>query len=259
MHHLALKALAAQDDDCYRLFIDWLPFETSQGRQTARTLREQGGVLRYVDDVAQYHQMEKVAAAQGFTLVNAGYVYEAELLARIPEVYPDVELQRMEPEALLLDFEELSADEQESMQELMDAAADVLRPWRCQPEGASSSRRTCRRCTAPGPTPRFLRSLEQSKETADPLFQGVLGSLQSRHVKSPTTRLVLNYQNPLVRRLAGVKARSILDSAIQVLYVQGLLLAHQPLTSRELGILSQGMIGLLDSVIDFCPPSGGPQ
>ena len=65
-----------------------------------RSLREQSKVIRYVDDVAQYHQMEKVAAAQGFMLVNAGYVYESELLSRVPEVYSDVQLEQMDPASL---------------------------------------------------------------------------------------------------------------------------------------------------------------
>src|SRR5262249_36514458 len=119
VHHLALKALAAQDDDCYRLFIDWLPFETTQGRQNVRALREQSRVLRYTDDITQYHQMEKVAAAQGFTLVNAGYVYEAELLARLPEVDSDLDVQRIEPTALTQDFEELELDEQDQVHNLL--------------------------------------------------------------------------------------------------------------------------------------------
>src|SRR5262249_37665323 len=34
LHYLSIKALAVQDDDFYRLFIDWLPFETSLGEMT---------------------------------------------------------------------------------------------------------------------------------------------------------------------------------------------------------------------------------
>ncbi|MHC5540002.1 HSP90 family protein, partial [Singulisphaera rosea] len=126
VHHLALKALAAQDDECYRLFIDWLPFETTQGRQTIGALRQQGGLLRYVDDVTQYHQMEKVAAAQGSLLINAGYVYEADLLARLPELDADVDIRRVEPTDLAQDFEELEPDEEDQVHALLVAATDEL-------------------------------------------------------------------------------------------------------------------------------------
>jgi len=255
VHHLALKALAAQDDECYRLFIDWLPFETTQGRQTVRSLREHSKVLRYVDDVAMYHQMEKVAAAQGFTLVNAGYVYESELLSRLPDVYPDIELQPLDPLALTQDFEELDLDEQDRIHDLQEAAREVLVPFRCQPEVRKFKPTDLPALFSAGADARFFRSLEESKETADPLFQGVLGSLESGRGKAPRTELVFNFLNPLIQRLTKVKTGSVLRRAVQVLYVQGLLLAHQPLTSRELGLLTQGLTGLLDALVS--PPQLG--
>lgn len=248
VHHLALKALATQDEECYRLFIDWLPFETTHGRQTVRDLRGQGKPVRYVDDVTQFHQMEKVATARDFTLVNAGYVYEAELLSRLPEVYPDVDLEKLDPAALTRELEELAPDEQDRVHGLLAAATEVLLPFRCRPEARKFQPADLPALFSAGADARFLRSLEQSKETADPLFQGVLSSLESGRGAAPRTELVFNYHNPLVRRLTGVTSRSVLCRAVEVLYVQGLLLAHQPLTSRELGVLSRGLSGLLDAV-----------
>lgn len=248
VHHLALKALAAQDDDCYRLFIDWLPFETTRGRQTVRSLREQTSSLRYVADVAQYHQMEKVAAAQGITLVNAGYVYESDLLSRLPEVYPDIQLEPMDATSLAQDFDELSAEEQDQVHALLAAATDVLRPFHCQPEARKFQPTDLPALFSAGEEARFLRSVEQSKETADALFQGVLESLEAGRGKAPRTELVFNFHNPLVQRLAKLKSRAVLARAVEVVYVQGLLLAHQPLTSRELNLLSRGLGGLLDAL-----------
>ncbi|MBI3410377.1 MAG: HSP90 family protein [Planctomycetes bacterium] len=249
VHHLALKALAAQDEECYRLFIDWLPFETTQGRQTVRSLREPSKVVRYVDDVAQYHQMEKVAAAQGFTLVNAGYVYEAELLSRLPEIYPDMEVLQIDSAALAQDFDELALDEQDRIHDFLEAATDALRAFKCRPEVRKFKPADLPALFSAGADARFFRSLEQSKETADPLFQGVLGSLEAGRGNAPQTELIFNFDNPLIQRLTKMRPTSIVRRAIEVLYVQGLLLAHQPLTARELGILSQGLAGLLDPLI----------
>jgi molecular chaperone HtpG len=256
VHHLALKALAATDDDCYRLFVDWLPFETTQGRQTIRELREQGGDIRYVDDITQYHQMEKLAMAKGFTLVNAGYVYDTDLLARLPEVYPDVELQKLDLASLTQKFEELELDEQDEVHGLIEAAAEALRPFRCRPDVRKFDPTDLPALYSAGQDARFFRSLEQSKETADALFQGVLGSLESMRGAPSQTELVFNYRNALIQKLAKVKSRQVLLRAAQVLYVQGLLLAQQPLSSKELGVLTQGLGGLLDAVISSTPSAG---
>ena len=249
VHHLALKALAARDDECYRIFIDWLPFETTRGRQTVRALREQGGPLSFVDDIGQYRQMEKIASAQGLTLINAGYVYDPELLAKLPEVYPDVELRPLDAAAMTHDFEELGPEDHDAAEALLDVAIPTLRPFACQPEARKFQPTELPALFAAGSDARFVRSLEQSKETADPLFQGVLESLQSRPGIRPTTALVLNFRNPMIRRLASVTSRSVLEKAVQVLYVQGLLLAQEPLSTRELGLLSQGLTGLIESAI----------
>jgi molecular chaperone HtpG len=246
VHHLALKALAAQDDDCYRLFIDWLPFETTRGRQTLRSLREQNDVIRYVDDVAQFHQIEKVAAAQGFTLVNAGYVYEADLLARLPEICPEVKLQPIDSATLSRDFEELELAEQDQVHGFLQVAARVLGPFRCQAEVRKFQPAALPALFSTSAEARFFRSLEQSKETADPLFRGVLESLETGRGRAPHADLIFNYHNALIQKLSRLKTRKALIPAIEVLYVQALLLAHQPLTLRELGIFNKGLTGLID-------------
>ncbi|WP_337177516.1 HSP90 family protein [Paludisphaera sp.] len=254
IHHLAIKALAAQDDECFRLFVDWLPFETTRGRLTARELCEAEPVIRYVDDVSTYHQLAKVATSQGITLVNAGYVYEPELLARLPEVRPDVATRRVEPEDVAREFDELDLAEQEGFHALLDAATEALRPFRCRPEARKFRPADMPALYQAGTDARFIRSLEQSRETADPLFQGVLESLATGRGPTPHTTLLLNASNPMIRRLATIRDRQALARAVEVLYVQGLMLAHQPLSSGELGLLSRGLAGLLDLLAERQEP-----
>lgn len=248
VHHLAIKALAVEDDECFRTFIDWLPFETTQGRQTVGQLRTQEGKLRYVREVGQFHQISRVAAAQGMTLVNAGYVYEADLLARLPEFFPDLEVEVVDPAALAQDFEELSSSEQDDVQALLSTATRVLRPFRCTPDVRRFKPAEVAAVFAAGAEARFHRSLEQAQETADPLFAGVLRSLESRSHGAQAS-LCLNFNNPLIQELAHRSSTRALPHCIEILYVQALLMAQQPLTSKELGLLSRGMTGLLEAAV----------
>ena len=41
--------------------------------------------------------------------------------------------------------------------------------------------------------------------------------------------------------------RAALARAIQMLYVQSLLLGHHPLSAREMALLNDGLLGLIDS------------
>jgi molecular chaperone HtpG len=249
VHHLALKALAVQDDECFRMFAEWLPFETSQGRLTIGALRESGDVIRYVDDVGQFHQMSKLAAAQGFTLVNAGYVYESELLSRLPEIDPDIRVERTEPSSMAQDFEELSLAEQDQSHDLLAAAADVLKPFRSVADVRKYLPDDVPVLFVLGNEGRFFRSLEQAKEVADPLFAGVLGNIGAGRGGDSNAQVVFNYSNSLIRDLTQVKDRNVLKRSVEVLYVQSLLLAQQPLTTKELSLMNQGLAGMVAAIV----------
>ena len=131
----------------------------------------------------------------------------------------------------------------------------MLNAFRCRPEVRKFKPVDLPALFSAGADARFFRSLDQSKETADPLFHGVLGSLESGRGQAPHTALVFNFHNPLIQRLTKLKTRSALVRAVQVLYVQGLLLAHQPLTLRELGVLTDGLAGLLDALVAPSDPA----
>lgn len=249
VHHLALKSLAAQDEQCYQMFIDWLPFETSHGRMTAKELSEQKGTIYFVDEVPAFYQNEKIASAQGFLLVNGGYVYDRDLLNRLSEVYPEIQIEQLDPSSLLNQFDELDMEDQDRVHDLLVAASEALRPFHCGPEVRKFQPPDLPTLFSAGQDSKFLRSIETSKEKADPLFQGILSSLETR-VATPKTTLVFNFLNPMIQKLCQVKDRNILGKASQLLYVQSLLLAHQPLNSREMGLLTEGLSGLLESVLE---------
>ena len=89
VHFLPMKALAADDDEFFRMFIDWLPFETSLGRMTLSEVMKQTDAIRFVSARDQFRQIAGVSAAQGICIVNAEYVYDIELLGKLARLYPD--------------------------------------------------------------------------------------------------------------------------------------------------------------------------
>ena len=246
VHHLAIKALAQDDDDCYRTFIDWLPFETTQGRKTIEEIRDASPTIRYLTDVGDFHQVSKVAAAQNLLLINAGYVYESELLARLPEFFPDLNVERVDPSLLAQEFEELTSEEQDGVESLLEVATRALAPFRVAPDVRKFQPTEIAALYNAGDEARFQRSLEQAQEVADPLFAGVLSAMNRPQRGPATAQLCFNYHNPLIVRLAALGAAPAVRRAVEVLYVQALLMAQQPLSTKELSLLSQGIIGLVE-------------
>ncbi len=60
------------------------------------------------------------------------------------------------------------------------------------------------------------------------------------------TKLYLNGNNPMLRRLAQVQDKQIVETMIKVLYVQAMLAGHYSLGEREMEILHTGLITLME-------------
>jgi len=246
LHQLSLKALAIQDDEFCRLIIDWLPMETSLGMTTFGDYRRQNKVVRYVPTLEQFRQIAHVSAASGLDVINAGYVHDSDLLARVPHVFPGVQIEVINPTKLIRSFEDLNPREQRSVSGLVRAARLVLRPLRCRVEVKKFLPKAMPTLYSLRSEAAFYRDIERSQEIADPLWSSILGSLVSVRPEKPTAQLCFNYHNPLVRKIARIKDRTLLRRSIEMVYVQSLLLGHHPLKSSELRLLNRGLINLLE-------------
>ena len=246
LHHLPMKALAAEDDEFYQLFVQWLPFETSLGRMTLTEFWQHESTVRYTRTVDEFRQIVSVATAQSIGIVNGGYTYDTELLEKLPQVFPDAQVERVDVSDLAESFEDLSLDERDEMFELLRVAELVLQPFRCAVDVKKFRPAELPALYTTNDASLFLRSIEQSRETADELWSGVLDSMQQIPAADAFARLCLNYNSDLIRRLAGVENRGLLRRAMEMLYVQALLLGHYPLKAQEMELLTSGLLGLIE-------------
>jgi molecular chaperone HtpG len=246
LHGLAIKALAAQDDDFFKLVIDWLPFETSAGEMTFGDYRKQNDGVKFAPTVDTFRQVSRVAQAQGFTIINAGYTYDADLLRRAEELL-DVPVEEIDPADLTQQFDELTDAETAQIAGFLAAAEGVLKPFRVRPDVKTYKPRELPALYTTTGEGRFFRSLEQSKEVASPLWSGVLDNIAKKdRGTGHTADLCFNFANPLVKRLSTVRDRAVLMRSIQMLYLQSLLLGHHPLSGKEMTLLNDGLLALIE-------------
>jgi molecular chaperone HtpG len=250
LHYLSIKALAVQDDDFFRLFIDYLPFETSMGDMTLGEYRQTNAVLRFVPDLDQFRQIARVAAAQGLCVLNGAYTYNAELLDKFARLFPDEPVEVIDPSALAQSFEELDLRERDEVFQFVQLADRVLQPFKCSAEVKKFRPHELPTLYSTNQDANFLRSVEQSRDVADPLWASVLGSLADQPGAGVYAQLTFNYANALVRKIVQVKNRTLLQRSIQMLYVQALLLGHHPLSAREMALLNEGLLGLIEWGVD---------
>lgn len=246
LHYLAIKALAVEDDAFYRIFVDWLPFETSMGPMTLGEYRREYGVVRYTPTRDQFRQIAGVASAQSLCVVNGGYAYDMELLEKLPRVFAEAEVERIEAADLAQNFDDLSLEEREEVFELVRLADLVLQPFKCAVQVKKFEPADLPTLYTADDSAAFLRSVERSKDVADDLWSGVLDRIADGMPADQYAQLCLNYRNPLVRRIAKLADRKLAGRAVEMLYVQALLLGHHPLRAKEMSLLNSGLLGLID-------------
>ncbi|MDF1811852.1 MAG: HSP90 family protein [Verrucomicrobiales bacterium] len=250
LHFLPMKALAVEDDEFFKLFIDWLPFESSLGRTTLGDHFRGDKSLNYVRSHDQFRQVASVANAQQMCVFNGGYTYDSELFERMADVIPGRIVERVDVTDLVLNFDELSLDEKEAVFCLVKLADAVLKPYECSAIARNFEPDELPTLYTANDNAAFLRTIDNAREETDELWSGILDSVAETRSMDAYSRLVLNYRNSLIRRLAAMADDTLVARIIELLYLQSLLLGHYPLRSGELEILGNGLLGLINHFLN---------
>ena len=246
LHHLPIKALAADDNEFFELFVDWLPFETSLGEMPLGEYRRQQPVVRYVRSKDQFRQIAGVASAQGMCIINAAYTYDADLMEKLAFLFPEQEVELVDASELAQDFDDLTIEEHDSLSRFIDSANDILEPFGCKVDIRRFQPQNLPALYTVSESAEFMRSVEQAKEDADDLWSGVLGHIADTSNDDSLAQLCLNFSNPLIGRLAQISDQTLLQRSVEMLYVQALLLGHYPLKAREMTLLNDGLLSLIE-------------
>jgi molecular chaperone HtpG len=257
LHDLSIRALAVDDDEFCRIVFDWLPVETSQGDMTLGQYRARHDVIRYATSLDQFRQIAQVAAAQGLCVINAAYVHMSDLMEKYAEVFEDGRVQKIDAEDMVDTLADLNEAEDRSAAAFLELAETALSPLRCRAELKRFDPAELPCLYTSSAEGQFLRTLERSKDVAAPAWSGILGALSPANANLPTGQLCFNFSNPLVQGLLTVTDGPVLRRAIEMLYVQALLMGHHPLSEAEMKLLSGGLLALIEMAVDKANPGGG--
>jgi molecular chaperone HtpG len=248
VHRLGVKAMAIYDDEMLQLVDEWLPVETNVGPMTLAEFRSRYGLLRYSPTLDTFRQLAGIAAAQDVALINGGYVYDADIIERLPLVDNSIRAERLDPTDLATRFESVDPGLELALRPFLAAAQRALDPLGCEvvlrsfePAGMSATYLLDRDAA-------FRGELRQTRDKADPLWAGVLDALDA-NARDVRPQLVLNYRNPLVRRVTVLPDPALVAVAVEALYGQALLLGYHPIRPADAALLNRSFLGLLDRAV----------
>lgn len=247
-HHLALRAVALASDDMLDVVAQALPFETTQGLTTLAEVAREGGAVRFTPTTEGYRRIAPVARAQGLWVVNGGYVYDADILAKLAH-RPGWEVTEMTAGELTQTLEGVGIDREFEVMAALERAKALLAEQDCDVQ---------LRSFAPADVPAVLlrdaeaerrRAISQENEAAGDVWGGLLGSFTDPSDSKPSRTLMLNDTNDSVRRLLAQPHHTSFEAGMNTLYLSALMLAGEGLGSRETGLLSDSLSQLLAAAL----------
>ena len=253
-HHLALRALAVTDDDMLDLVARVVPFETTDGPQTLTAAASEGEVV-YTTTTEAYRRVAAVARAQGLIVVNAGYVYDADLLTRLGKRGG-------------WRTRELTTTDMVHVLELPDVAREAeLGAVIVRARGILADQDTdvIVRQFEPEVVPAMLlrdsdgesrRELDRERDASPGLWGGLLDAFADTSApaqKRRTRTLVLNDRADVVRQLLRAPEGQVFEAGLRSLYLSALMLAGDGLRSSEVVSLNDALGVLLASSLGETP------
>ena len=248
IHHLGVKSLALHDDEMLRLVDQWWPMETNIGRGTCAELRARHGTIRYCATIDEFRQFAAVAAAQGIAVVNGGYTYDTEIIERLPSLDRSILVDRLDPSDIATRFDTLDPDSELRLRPFLAIAQGALDAQGCEVVIRSYEPASLPALYLVDRSAIFQQQLRETRQQVDEVWAEVLASFEAAEAES-RPQLVLNYRNPLVRRVTGIASRDLVTLAVQVLYGQALLFGHHPLRPADTALVNQSLLGLLNHAV----------
>ncbi|WP_166987113.1 HSP90 family protein [Canibacter zhoujuaniae] len=245
-HHLALRAVAVQDSDMLEVVADTVPYETTDGALTLRQAVASGELL-YTTTVPAFRRLSPVARAAGITVVNGGYAYDADLIAKLKS---DLQwsVRELESADLTQALTEPSLEREMATGDAIAKARTLLGQVDCdvllrrfEPESIPAM--LLRDADA-----EFQHELSEVRESTQDLWGGLLDAfIKTGEAKSRT--LVLNDSAEVVQTLLAAKHGEVFDAGVVALYSSALALAGEGLSSGESADLSHALETLLQHAL----------
>ena len=248
VHEVGLKSLVRHDEELARFITRWLTVETTHGTLRIGELVERYPHVRYAQTVDEFRQVAGISPSDE-VLVNGGYLYDADLIRLLPDLYPQVTVEKVDVTGELDRLDPPPLDDRDIAMALESRAGAVL--------AASDCAVVVRAIDRPELTglyvadPEVLRTIDRgrTKGIASTLWGGVLDridqTLSSARDDDLTARLCLNWSNRVVRALVRVEDDAVFARTVQLLYIQALLAGHHPLSDADRALMTSALSDLV--------------
>ncbi|OFH70989.1 HSP90 family protein [Listeria monocytogenes] len=246
-HYLGFKALASEDAPFLKLIYPYLPVRTLNGEEKLGDIIAKNDVIYYTYSVDDFRQIKDIARSSGMTLINGGYSYDSPILAQLSYFVEGTEFVLIEPEEMTNKLRPMTVSEEQAYQPILTEMNSMMAEFDTDVLIKHFEPKDLPIIFIHSTATQELRELERAVEETNSVFSDILESIQKEQEAAPLAHLYLNLDNELIKRLfTSGKTVKELSVIVNVLYIQALLLGHYPLKRKEMVLMNQNMLRILE-------------
>ncbi|EIW6168004.1 HSP90 family protein [Listeria monocytogenes] len=246
-HYLGFKALASEDAPFLKLIHPYLPVRTLNGEEKLGDIIAKNDVIYYTYSVDDFRQIKDIARSSGMTLINGGYSYDSPILAQLSYFVEGTEFVLIEPEEMTNKLRPMTVSEEQAYQPILTEMNSMMAEFDTDVLIKHFEPKDLPIIFIHSTATQELRELERAVEETNSVFSDILESIQKEQEPAPLAHLYLNLDNELIKRLfTSGKTVKELSVIVNVLYIQALLLGHYPLKRKEMVLMNQNMLRILE-------------
>ncbi len=243
IHHLYIKALALEDSELLKMFIDYIPFETNKGDMTFLSLRTYNEIIYYTPYLDDFRQIRRIAGSQGKTIINSAYSFETDLIEKIKVTIPEIIFKKITPQDILDNFEDVKIAENQNYIRFEKKANQLLRSFYCKVQIKEFH---------PVDTPAIYvandqainnKNIQNLSNSANPFSSTLQNFVKKENENMPT--LCFNKDNEIVQKLFQVEDSFMFEAIVHIMYVQALMLGGYPVNKKEMEVFNNALYQLI--------------
>lgn len=244
IHGTAFKQMALADDEFYQLIIPHLKFSTNHGEQTIHEIKDQK--IFHVSDIDEFRKLAQIATYKGVTVINSGYVYDAALLRKITVLDDNRSAELVNVSYFIESFEDIDTSQIKDYDQFFEMMNNVLNPYKCKVEVKDFDPEKLPTLYYMSTEVNQKRQMDNAIENSNELWGSVLSNMNKDVYNSDFSVLCLNAKNEMIQRLFQIENKTLFKSVFSLIYVNALMMGHHSLTSKELNIVNNNLMNLID-------------
>ncbi len=242
IHHIYIKALAVEDRELLKMFIDYIPFETNKGYMPFLSVKEYNEVIYYTPSLDDFRQIRRIAGSQDKTVINAAYSFEADLIQKIKMTFPGLRIERITPQDVLDTLADVAVSDDERYLLFEKRANELLKQQYCKAQLKQFEPIDTPAIYVANDEAMSNKNIQNLSNSGNP-FAATLHNFIKKEDNMPI--LCFNKDNEIVQNLISIEDETLFNAIVHIMYVQALMLGGYPVNKKEMTVFNDALYQLL--------------